>query len=389
MTGSGEALDLIRREYTRANRMRTGIVVGPHGQDARATIGYNVPAMRDIHRILDANLNRAREALRVIEDFARFVLDDASIASSAKGMRSRLQQAAATLPAEALLAGRDTPGDVGTALTSPTEGRRADAAGVAVAACKRLTEALRTLEEYAKVDAATAPTAGAFEALRYDAYTLEKRLIGRTDGPGRFEAIRLYVLLTTGLCKGDPLDVAAAAIDGGADCIQLREKLLPDRGLLALALRLRKLTSDADVMMIVNDRPDIAAAVGADGVHLGQDDLPISAARRVLAPRMIVGRSTHTLDQARAASAEAADYIAVGPMFATATKDAGPIAGIETFAQVAAEITRPLIVIGGIDAGNVESLVTAGVSRVAACSAVIAAEDPAAAARAIKDKLPA
>jgi len=344
--------------------------------------------MRDIHRILDANLNRAREALRVVEDFARFVLDDASIASSAKGMRSLLQEAAATLPAEALLTGRDTLGDVGTTLTSPTEGRRADAADVALAACKRLTEALRTLEEYAKIDPATAPAASEFEALRYKAYTLEKRLTIRADPPGRFQVVRLYALLTSDLCSGDPLDVAAAAIDGGADCLQLREKTLPDRELLSLAERLRTLTSETDVMMIVNDRPDIAAAVGADGVHLGQDDLPIAAARRVLAPRMIVGRSTHTLAQARAADTEAADYIAVGPMFATTTKDAGPIAGIETFAEIAAEITRPLIVIGGIDAKNVGSLVAAGVQRVAVCSAVIGVSDVAAAAKAIKDQLP-
>ncbi len=341
--------------------------------------------MREVYRILDANVNRAREALRVVEDFARFALDDASVAAAAKGLRSRLQQAVGCFPAGALIAARDTPADVGTALTSPTEARRADAADVAVAGCKRLTEALRTLAEYAKVAAPEA--AGQFEAIRYDAYTLEQRLARRLAGPGRFARVRLYVLLTRRLCKGDPLSVAAAAIDGGADCIQLREKDAPDRDVLSLARRLRELTAAADVMMIVNDRPDIAVAVGADGVHLGQDDLPVAAARRVLGDRPIVGRSTHTLDQARAADAEGADYVAVGPMFPTDTKDAGPIAGVETFRQVAAEVTRPLVVVGGITAANVGVLVAAGARRVAVCSAVIAADDPAGAARGIRGQL--
>ena len=342
--------------------------------------------MREIARILDANLNRAREALRVVEDFARFALDDASVAAAAKDMRSRLRDAAGAFPAEALLAARDTPGDVGTALESPAEGRRADAADVAAAACKRLTEALRTLAEYAKV-AAPGGAAGRFESLRYDAYTLERRVGLRLAGGVRFEDVRLYVLLTSRLCGGEPMDVAAAAVEGGADCIQLREKDRPDREVLDLARRLRELTQAADVLLIVNDRPDIAAAAAADGVHLGQDDLPVAAARRVLGARAVVGRSTHNLQQARAADAEGADYIAVGPMFATDTKDAGPVAGVETFRRIAAQITRPLVVIGGITPHNVAALVAAGVRRVAVCSAVIAADDPAAAARSIREYL--
>jgi len=343
--------------------------------------------VREIHRILDANGNRAREALRVIEDFARFALDDAPIASAAKDMRSRLREAASALPAGALLAARDTPGDVGTDLASPTEGRRADAGEVVTAACKRLTEALRTLAEYAKVAAPDGAAAGRFESLRYEAYTLERRIGLRLAGVGRFEAVRLYVLLTARLCRGDPVDVAAAAIGGGADCIQLREKLRPDRQVLDLARRLRELTAARDVLLIVNDRPDIAAAARADGVHLGQDDLPVDAARRVLGARGIVGRSTHSLEQVRAADAEGADYIAVGPVFPTATKDAGPAVGVETCRQAAAETARPLLAVGGVTAGNVEALVGAGVRRVAVCAAVIAAEDPAAAAREIRGAL--
>lgn len=342
--------------------------------------------MRQIYRILDANFNRAREALRVIEDFARFALDDAGISSAAKELRSRLQGCYGRFPAEALLASRDTPGDVGTQISSPTEMQRGDAGAVVAAACKRLSEALRTLEEYAKTVQPDA--AGELQSMRYAAYTLEQRLARRTAGPRWFEGVRLYVLLTSRLCRGDPLAVAQAAIDGGADCIQLREKELPDRELLDLARRLRELTSHAGLPLIVNDRPDIAAIVSAEGVHLGQDDLPPTEARKLLSPGAVVGVSTHNITQARAAQAEGADYISVGPMFPTDTKDAGPVAGAGFLSQALAEISLPHVAIGGISAENVGKLAAAGAQRVAVCSAVIAAEDPAAAAARIKAQLP-
>jgi thiamine-phosphate pyrophosphorylase len=343
--------------------------------------------MREVYRILDANANRAREALRGIEDFARFALDDAALSAAAKQMRSRLQETLARLPAEALLASRDTPGDVGTQITTPTEGRRADAATVAAAACKRLTEALRTLEEYAKTVSAAA--AEDFQKLRYEAYTLEQRLARRHSVAERFRKVRLYVLLTAGLCRGDPLAVARAVIEGGADCIQLREKDMPDAKRLDLAAELRQLTLGAGVLLIINDRPDIAAAVGADGVHLGQQDLPVHAARRVLPGWSIVGKSTHNLSQLRAAADEGPDYIAVGPMFPTATKDAGPVASPPYLRQALTETTVPLVAIGGITPANVAALIEAGAERVAVCSAIISAEDPAAAARQIKKQLTA
>jgi len=341
--------------------------------------------MREIYRILDANLNRAREAMRVVEDFARFALDDAGLSAAAKGMRSRLQELSAQLPADALLARRDTAADVGTALTSATEMARADAASVVTAACKRLTEALRTLEEYAKVVAPGLP--GRFESLRYEAYTLERELARRLSPASRFAEVKLYVLVTSSLARGGPERAAQAAIRGGADCIQLREKEMPDGQLLALARDLRRLTREAGVLLIVNDRPDIAALVGADGVHVGQDDLPVAAARRILPPWGIVGLSTHNPTQLATAVEAGCDYIAVGPVFPTETKDAGPVAGIAYLRRGLADSPFPIVPIGGINADNVCRLVEAGAERVAVCSAVIAAEDPAAAAAEIKRRL--
>ena len=342
--------------------------------------------MRPIYRILDANFNRAREALRVIEDFARFALDDAGTSSAAKELRSRLQGCYGQFPAEALLASRDTPGDVGTQISSPTEMQRGDAGAIVAAACKRLSEALRTLEEYAKTVQPAA--AGELQSRRYSAYTLEQRLARRMAAPEWLDNVRLYVLLTSRLCRGDPPAVAQAAIDGGADCIQLREKDMPDRELLDLARRLRELTHRAGVPLIVNDRPDIAAIVSAEGVHLGQDDLPPTEARKLLGPGAVVGVSTHNIAQARAAQAQGADYIGVGPMFPSDTKDAGPIAGIAFLKEVLAEISVPHVAIGGISGGNVGELVAAGARCVAVCSAVIAADDPASVAAEIKAQLP-
>jgi thiamine-phosphate pyrophosphorylase len=341
--------------------------------------------MREVYRILDANFNRAREALRVMEDFARFALNDATISAAAKELRSRMQEIYQHFPANELLAARDTVGDVGTAIASPTEYARADAAAVATAAGKRLTEALRTLEEYAKV--AAPDEAARLEALRYQAYTLEQRIAQRLAVGKRFESVRLYVLLTSKLCKGEPLTVAEAAIAGGADCIQLREKDMPDGQLLELAKKVCQLARRRGALFIVNDRPDIAAIIGADGVHLGQDDLPISAARRVLPAGTLVGRSTHNIAQARAAADDGADYIGVGPMFATTTKDAGPLAGPEYLKQVVAQIATAHVAVGGISSANVAQVVAAGARRVAVCSAIIAAQDPAAAAKAIRTQI--
>lgn len=339
--------------------------------------------MTGIYRILDANFNRAREALRVAEDFARFVLDDPILSGQAKNLRSELAEVYAQMPAAQMLAARDTLGDVGTTLTSPGELRRSDHRDVAAAACKRLTEALRTLEEYAKVVAPAA--AGPLEAMRYAAYTLEQQLAHRLAVGERFAAVRLYVLVTSFLCRRDPVATAEAAIAGGADCLQLREKEMPDLPRLELAQRMRRLTADKGVLFIMNDRPDLAELVHADGVHLGQDDLPTAVARRIVGD-MLIGRSTHNIAQARAAAAEGTDYVALGPMFPTSTKDAGPIAGPALLREAAGEIHRPLVCIGGITANNVDELVHSGARCVAVCSAVIGSDDPTAAAKAIRGK---
>jgi len=341
--------------------------------------------MREAYRILDANLNRVREALRVAEDCGRFALNDPAITVMAKNLRSDLKELLAELPTAEMLVSRDTPGDIGTEITSPTEPQRTGLADVAVAACKRLTEALRTVEEYCKFVCPSQVTK--IERMRYNGYTLEQRLVGRLFVDRRLPDVRLYVLLTSRDCRGSLKEIARAAIAGGADMLQLREKNVPDAQFLAEAAEIRELTDETGRLFIVNDRADIAAMVGADGVHLGQGDLPIAEARKLLRPGAVVGRSTHNLGQAVAAVNEGADYIGLGPIFATDTKDAGPAVGLDVAAQIRREVTIPIAAIGGISAENVEQVVAAGIHCAAICSAICHAPDPAAEAAKIKAKL--
>jgi len=342
--------------------------------------------MKEVYRILDANFNRAREAIRVAEDCGRFALNDPAVTAMAKDLRSDLAEVLKSMPAEEFLVSRDTPGDIGTEISSPTETTRNGLADVVTAACKRLTEALRTIEEYSKFIAPEYVLKT--ERMRYNAYTLEKRILCRLMISRRFADSKLYALLGSRMCKGSLRETARAAIAGGAGVIQLRDKPVPDDELLALAAELRDLTDETGRILIINDRPDIAAIVGADGVHLGQHDLPIAEARRLLRPGAIIGRSTHSLAQAQAAVAEGADYIAVGPLFDTDTKDAGPAVGLDLLRQVREQVSLPIVAIGGITPENVESVVEAGANLVAVCGAITYADDPRAAAQALCEAFP-
>jgi thiamine-phosphate pyrophosphorylase len=193
----------------------------------------------------------------------------------------------------------------------------------------------------------------------------------------------------------DPLDTGRSAVAlaetllaGGARLLQLRLKHATSRELLAAAAAIRPLTRAAGALFLVNDRPDIARAVDADGVHLGQDDLPVAAARRVLGPGPLIGVSTHDLDEARAAAAAGADYLGVGPIYATTSK-AAPLVprGLDLVRAVRAAVDRPLVAIGGITPETALAVRAAGADAVAMIGALVRAADPAAAVRATVARL--
>ncbi len=336
-------------------------------------------------RLLDANANRAREALRVIEDYARFILNSESLCADLKTLRHDLTTATQRILADAIYH-RDTPGDVGTLISTPGEAARADLSHVVIAAGKRLGEALRAIEEGLKV---VSPTdAPQVEAIRYRSYAIEQR-VAFTLSPAvsRFAHVRLYILITASLCKGDWLETARQAIAGGADCLQLREKDLESGELLRRARDLVALCRNHGVLCIINDRPDIALLSGADGVHVGQGDLPVLEVRKLLGNEKIVGVSTHILDQARQAVLDGASYIGVGPFFPSATKPRDFLAGPAYARAVSEQIKLPAVAIGGITPANVDEVLAAGLNAVAVSSAVISAPDVRSAAEALKRAL--
>ncbi|MBI4246126.1 MAG: thiamine phosphate synthase [Candidatus Rokubacteria bacterium] len=199
---------------------------------------------------------------------------------------------------------------------------------------------------------------------------------------------RLYVILDRTAARGRDLgEILDGALAGGCRLVQLREKEWPSGRVYPLAERLRRRCREAGAVFVVNDRVDLAVAVDADGVHLGQDDLPPTAARRLLRPGMILGLSTHSVEQARAAQAAGADYVAVGSMFPTSTKPDFQLVGPDLVRKLRPEIRAPLIGIGGITPANVAEVIRAGADGVAVISAVCAAPDPAATTREFLDAI--
>lgn len=301
-------------------------------------------------------------------------------------MRHALTAALSRVPREKRLAARDTLADVGTELSLPSERQRQRAADVAIAAMARVQQSLRCLEEYGKT--MSAEMAAEIERIRYRSYTLEKQLELKVYRRSWIAQSRLYVLV----------DVAGDAeawrrrigqlVAGGVDVIQVRDKSAGDRLLwerCRMAVEtVRQAGTPGECRLIVNDRPDIAAAVDADGVHVGQDELPVSVVRQIIGEDKCIGVSTHSIEQAREAVHEGADYIGCGPTFPSRTKQFEAFAGVAFLKTIAEEIDVPAFAIGGIEAENLPAVIATGVRRVAVAGAVWNQADVAAAARSLR-----
>jgi len=202
-----------------------------------------------------------------------------------------------------------------------------------------------------------------------------------------FSGVRLYVILSSGMTSKPVLEILQEVILGGADAVQLREKIMPDSEFLVLAKEFRKITSQSNTLFIVNDRAEIAKETDADGLHIGQSDISIPTARSIIGYDKILGVSTHNIPQARKAQKEGADYLGVGPLFYTATKDHEPTAGINYLQETRREITIPFVAIGGINARNLHEVLLAGGLRVAVCSAIICSSHIQQTTRALKSQI--
>jgi thiamine-phosphate pyrophosphorylase len=339
----------------------------------------------DTARILDAAANRAREALRVVEDYCRFVLDDAFLSGELKRLRHDLTAALGALPG--LLEARDTLGDVGTNLATPEEYERPSLSAVVQANLKRLQEALRSLEEYGKVR--SGDLGRVLEGLRYRSYTLERALLLGAPARARLAGVRLYALVSGAACVHSLEWTIRQAAAGGVQMFQLREKGLDDRALLERARLVRRWTRAAGALFVMNDRPDLARLAEADGVHVGQDELPVKEVRRIVGPEVLIGVSTHDLKQVRRAVLDGASYLGVGPTFPSGTKAFAEFPGLEFVRRATAETSLPAFAVGGVNLANLPEVVAAGARRVAVSSAICAAEDPLATARALRQVLDA
>lgn len=325
-------------------------------------------------RIIDASVNRASEGLRVVEDYTRFALDDRHLTSLLKQLRHELNQAIEQIPIAHRYSARDTQADVGTSLGSPSDQQRVTARDVAEASLRRLAEALRSIEEYSKCFYPAVSTSA--ESLRYRLYTIGRAITSTTRAVDTLAGRSLYVLVDA----AGPFDTWQARLErllaAGVDVIQLRDKRVTDRELLVRARALRQLTRPRQTILIINDRPDIARLAQADGVHVGQDELTVKDARSLVGPELLIGVSTHSIEQARQAVLDGADYLGCGPVFPSPTKAFTEFPGLEFLRQVRAEIGLPAFAIGGIDSERIAQVRDTGFTRVAVSSAVWEAERP-------------
>jgi len=337
----------------------------------------------DALRIIDANLNRALEALRVLEEAARFVLDSTYLSSRAKQLRHRLKEVLQPFASQ-LPCARRIEKDVGTAISTSSERTRKDVTQVLRANASRVKESFRVLEECAKL---FDPDIGeSLQAMRYEFYALERSLL-YAFSPRTRVSDALLIAIVSAADPGGAVETARMAIEGGADMIQLREKRIPDRLLFETALELRRTTAESNAIFIVNDRADVASACGADGVHVGNEDLPVDEARRLLGPGAIIGASAHSAAEGLVAQERGADYLGVGSFLATTTKEDASVRGAKCYLEVRHAVSIPCFAVGGITADNVDEAVKVGVERVAAASGIAQSADPREAARRIKASL--
>jgi thiamine-phosphate pyrophosphorylase len=294
---------------------------------------------------------------------------------------------------------------------------RSDVGNVCAASLKRTEQSLRSIEEFGKL--VNASVGRQAESLRYRLYTLEKAIGVGLSSQARLADVRLCVLVD-GCESIEAFErLVVELVEARVGMIQLRDKRLDDRQLVAHARLLVKLSRsqppalpgvraslDRDIdkpptapgaagptrsrtLAIINDRADIAATVHADGVHLGQEDVRLKDARTIVGTRMLIGVSTHNIHQARRAVLDGANYLGAGPTFPSTTKSFEAFAGLDYLRQIAAEIRLPTFAIGGITAENIDQVLAAGVTRVAVGAAITAADKPGCAAREILDMLDA
>ncbi|HOJ78785.1 MAG TPA: thiamine phosphate synthase [Bacillota bacterium] len=334
--------------------------------------------MEKLFRVLDANVNRAAEGLRVLDDLARFSFDNRELSERIKALRHAVRKSMMPVLLQCLQQ-RDSQNDLGLAISQAVASdNKASLWELVIANFKRCQEALRVIEEDLKV-LGYYQLSKRYEEYRFLSYSLEKdfgKALG-IEAKRRKLATDLYCITASEYSKGrDNLQVVREMLAAGVQIIQYREKEKTSKDKYTECLKIRELTEAAGVTFIVNDDVDLALLVKADGIHLGQDDLPVDKVRGLVGDSMIIGLSTHSPEQAEAAVRQGVDYIGVGPIYKTFTKkDVCDPVGLGYLDYVVNNIKLPFVAIGGIKEHNLADVIAHGAKCVALVTEIVGADD--------------
>jgi thiamine-phosphate pyrophosphorylase len=319
-------------------------------------------------RIIDANINRITEGLRVAEDIFRYSIACGEIQQGLKDMRHNL---IAAVDRAGVISSRASLDDVGFSSTGTNEYERYEIRDIAAANLKRAEEGLRVLEEIYKLG--KKDISSVMKKLRYELYDLEKKAHAKINK--KILDKGLYLVMTNPPSGYE--DIAKMAVRACLPAIQIRQKKGSDRELMSNAIKIREITRGSRTIFFVNDRLDIARLCEADGVHLGQDDIKPEQARDFLGEGFLIGLSTHNLSQVEAAQNEPLDYIGFGPVWKTDSKEMpGPVTGVGALREAVKKSHHPVVAIGGINRHNIRELSGTRLNNIAVISAVQDAMDP-------------
>lgn len=345
--------------------------------------------MNKIYRIIDANVNRAAEGLRVLEDMARFHYNEKSISGELKKLRHDVRDSIMEL-IDKCLSARDSENDPGLIISKEMKlDKRVLNKESVTANFKRIQEALRTVEENMKlID--NYITAKKYEEFRFRSYTLEKKYYIIDSGNEKRKKLDtdIYGIVSEEFSKGrSNIETVKSMINCGIKIIQYSQKRKSMLRKYNECIRIREMTRNAGVTFIINDHIDLALLVEADGVHTGQDSLPVKEVRKIAGEDIIIGVSTHTPEQAEKAVENGADYIFAGPVFETyQKKDTYIPAGLKFLRYVVNNINIPIVAIGGIKEHNVEKVKATG-AKCIAMTEITAVENMAEKIKSIRNKL--
>ncbi len=328
------------------------------------------PSDNRIAQLIDANLDRAREGLRVMEDWCRFGLKRSDFSIQIKDWRQQLGVHHHNIYRKARL----TSNDPAMGVSHPLQTARSTPEAVFIANSSRVQEALRVIEEFTRT---TDPNLCEIASkIRYKTYEIEIKVLNTTEGTNRRQTLKecSVYLITTNI--RDLEEVVLQALKAGVKIVQYREKFLQDNEKITQAKCLASLCKEYNSLFIVNDRIDIALAVDADGIHLGQEDIPTKIAREILGTQKIIGRSTHSLEDIKNAEDEGCDYIGIGPIFPSETKKQIKPIGIDYLSKGLSETLLPSFAIGGINSSNINKLNHINSLRIAVSDAIINSNDP-------------